>query len=111
MINKTYNYTITDEKTIEKIVSEDVVMINHMILPQGDCLPVHKANSNVFMIVSQGSVTLELDKTPPVVYPKGSIVNIDYGTLMSVCNKNSDVLELFVIKAPGPGAYKKKESN
>ncbi len=107
MINKAYEYTLTEEKTIEKIVGDDVVMINHMILPQGDCLAVHKANSNVYMIVAGGTVTLELDETTPEKFSKGSIINTDYGTLMSVCNKDSDTLELFVIKAPGPAHYKK----
>ena len=107
MINKILDYTITTNKTIEKIVNDDVVMINHMILPEGECLPTHKANSNVYMIVSEGTVTLELDGTPPESFSKGKILNIEYGTLMSVCNKNKEVLELFVIKAPGPGSYGK----
>jgi len=77
-----------------------------MVLPEGDCLSVHKANSNVYMTVVRGTVTLELDETPPVKYSTGSILNIEYGTLMSVCNKDSDTLELFVIKAPGPAYYK-----
>lgn len=106
MINKAYEYTLTDNKVIEKIVGDEVAMINHMVLPEGDCLSVHKANSNVYMIVARGTVTLELDNTPPEKYGIGSILNIEYGTLMSVCNKDSDTLELFVIKAPGPAYYK-----
>ena len=105
-MSKLYNYTLTDQKTIEKIVNEKVAMINHMVLPKGDCLPVHKANSNVFMIVADGEITLTLNEEDPVTYKKGSIINIDYDTLMSVCNKTSDRTELFVVKAPGPGAYK-----
>lgn len=107
MLDKIYNYTVTEKKKIEKIVNDDVAMINHMVLPKGECLPVHQANSNVYMIVAKGAVTLELDETPSKTYPKGSILNIAYNTLMSVCNKNDEVLELFVIKAPGPAHYKK----
>lgn len=107
MLDKIYNYTVTEKKKIEKIVNDDVAMINHMVLPKGECLPVHQANSNVYMIVAKGAVTLELDETPAKTYPKGSILNIAYNTLMSVCNKNDEVLELFVIKAPGPAHYKK----
>jgi len=107
MIDKIYNYTLTESKTIEKIVSDDVAMINHMILPKGDCLPTHHANSNVYMIVANGAVTLELDETPPETYARGSILNIACGTLMSVCNTNDEVLELFVVKAPGPAYYNK----
>ena len=107
MINKVYKYTISENKIIEKIVNDDVAMINHMVLPKGGCLPVHNANSNVYMIVARGTVTLELDGTPPETYPKGSILNIAYGTLMSVCNTNNNILELFVIKAPGLSQYEK----
>ena len=105
MINKVYNYSITKEKTIEKIVNDKDAMINHMVLPKDDCLPVHSSNSNVYMIVASGTVTLELDKTPAQNFKKGSIINIEFGTLMSVCNKNDETLELFVIKAPGPSYY------
>lgn len=105
MINEVYNYTLTEEKTIEKIVNDKVVMINHMILPKNDCLPVHDANSNVYMIVAKGIVTLELDKAPAKKFTEGSIINIEFGTNMRVCNKDEEILELFVIKAPGPAYY------
>jgi quercetin dioxygenase-like cupin family protein len=104
-MNKLYNYTLADEKTIEVIVNEDVVMINHMILPKGDCLPVHKANSNVYMIVADGEITLELNGSKPVTYKKGSIINIEYDTQMNACNKTCERTELFVVKAPGPAKY------
>ncbi len=107
MIDKIYNYTLTEKKAIEKIISDEAAMINHMILPKGDCLPTHNANSNVYMIVANGAVTLELDETPAETYSKGSILNIAYGTLMRVCNINDEVLELFVVKAPGPAFYAK----
>jgi quercetin dioxygenase-like cupin family protein len=107
MIKNIYNYTISVKKIIEKIVNDDVAMINHMVLPKGECLPVHNANSNVYMIVVNGEVTLELDDNLPKTYSKGSILNIEYGTLMSVCNTNDEILELFVIKAPAPSRYDK----
>ncbi len=100
MINKILNYTITTNKTIEKIVNDDVAMINHMVLPEGECLPTHKANSNVYMIVSEGTVTLELDGTPPESFSKGKILNIEYGTMMSVCNN-------FIILATKAGTITK----
>ena len=107
MINKIYNFSLTDGKAIEKVVDDPVAMINHMVLPKGECLPTHKANSNVYMIVVKGAVTLELDGTPAQTYPKGSILNIEYGTLMSVCNTNDALLEFFVVKAPAPSHHNK----
>lgn len=106
-MSKLYNYTLTDEKKIEKIINDDVAMINHMVLPEGHCLLVHKANSNVYMIVADGEITLELNEDPATTYPKGSIINIEYDTLMKVCNKTCSRTELFVVKAPGPNSYMK----
>lgn len=107
MINKVYNYSLSKDKTIEKIVDDPVAMINHMVLPKGECLSTHKANSNVYMTVVNGAVTLVLDGNPAETFPKGSIINIEYGTLMSVCNTNDELLEFFVVKAPTPSHYNK----
>lgn len=104
---KTYEFTkVKNEKTIEVIVNDNVAMINHMILPEGDRLPLHNANSNVYMIVTGGEVTLELNESEPVTHEKGTIINIEYGILMNVYNAGSEILELFVVKAPGPASYK-----
>ena len=105
MINKVYKYSLGKEKVIEKIVDDPVAMINHMVLPKGECLPTHKANSNVYMTVVKGAVTLVLDGNSAKTFSKGSIINIEYGTLMSVCNTNDDLLEFFVVKAPTPSHY------
>jgi len=105
MIKEIYNFTVSDGKTIEKVVNDPVAMINHMILPKGECLPVHNANSNVYMIVARGSVTLVLDEKPAGTFAAGTLLNIEFGTLMSVCNTNDAILELFVVKAPAPSHY------
>lgn len=106
MIEKNVAFTVADSKTIEKVINKDVVMINHMILPQGDALPEHYANSNVFMIVARGTVTLQLDEQEEHKYKSGNIVQIPFKTKMNVMNKDPQILELFVIKAPGPDAMK-----
>jgi len=95
-----------NDKTIEKIVADKNVNINHMILNKDDCLPQHYSNSNVYMAVIRGSVSLQLDDAPDETFGTGSIINIAYNTKMNVCNKGDDTLELFVIKAPAPENYK-----
>lgn len=102
MVEKHYAYTITDNKLIEKIIEDDHVAINHMVLRQTEALPLHNANSNVYMIVARGEVTLILDNAAASVWPAGSILAIPYKTLMNVSNQAADVLELFVVKAPSP---------
>lgn len=102
MVEKNYAYTQTDSKVIEKVIEDDHVAINHMILRQTEALPLHNANSNVYMIVARGEVTLKLDDAEAHTWPTGSILAIPFKTLMDVSNQAADVLELFVVKAPSP---------
>ena len=102
MIEKQVAYTLSQEKVIERIIEDDNVAINHMILRKGEALPPHHANSNVYMIVTRGEVTLALGEQKPHAYPTGSIMLIPYQTKMNVSNQDEAVLELFVVKAPQP---------
>lgn len=105
MIEKVYDYTLGNEKTIERIVADKNVNINHMILNKGECLPEHYSNSNVYMTVIRGTVTLTLNDKPSETFKTGKIINIAYNTKMNVCNTEDEVLEIFVIKAPAPENY------
>ncbi|MBP7402263.1 MAG: cupin domain-containing protein [Clostridia bacterium] len=102
MVEKAVPYTLTDSKTIERIVSNEHLDINHMVLARGDALPEHNANSHVQMIVVRGTITLRLDAQEPHEYPAGHIVAIPFGTLMNVSNTREPVAEIFVVKAPSP---------
>ncbi len=108
MIEKTYSYALADTKHIEKLIDEDPVMINHMILTKGDSVPENHANSLVHMIVVRGTLTLELGEQEPHHHSKGTIVNIPYGTFMKVRNEHDEVCEFFVVKAPSPRVYDKQ---
>jgi quercetin dioxygenase-like cupin family protein len=105
MIERRYPFTISDEKHIEKIVDDDPVMINHIILPKGECVPDHRANSYVHMIVVRGTLTLQLEHQEPHHYPHGSIIHIPYETFMKVRNEQDDPVEFFVVKSPNPRVY------
>lgn len=102
MVEKPYNYTLTDGKLVERILEDDNVGINHMVLPKGAALPEHYSNSHVYMVVVRGRVTLQLDEQEEHHYPAGTIINIPYRTKMNVFNQDDDILELFVVKAPSP---------
>ena len=106
MIEKTYDYSLEDSKKVEKTINDDAAMINHMVFPMGQGLPEHYSNSNVYMIVVRGCLTLQLEEQEPHKYDKGKIINIPFHTKMSVNNKDEEVLEIFVIKSPNPRIYK-----
>ena len=102
MIEKLYNFTITNDKRIERVIDEDLAAINHMVLPTGERLPLHNANSNVYMIVVRGTITLILGEQEAHHYPTGSILAIPFRTLMNVSNTHAEIAEIFVVKTPGP---------
>ena len=102
MIETKFTFTLTDIKIIERIIEDDHAAINHMVLNKGEALPEHYSNSNVYMIVVRGKITLKLNEQAENVYPAGSIINIPYKTKMNVCNTNEETLEFFVVKAPNP---------
>lgn len=106
MIEKTYAYSLEDVKKVEKLIDDDPMMLNHMVFPMNQGLPEHYSNSNVYMIVVRGTLTLQLDEHEPHTYGKGNILNIPFHTKMNVNNKDEEVLEIFVMKAPNPRIYK-----
>jgi quercetin dioxygenase-like cupin family protein len=106
MIQKAYGFALSDNRNIEKLVDDDQLMINHMVLPEGEGLPEHYSNSNVYMIVIRGIMTLKLDEQEPNLYTHGQIINIPFNTKMNVNNFNKEVLEFFVIKVPNPKNYR-----
>ncbi|MGI6554554.1 MAG: cupin domain-containing protein [Bacillota bacterium] len=102
MLEKQFNFTHTDSKIIERIIEDENVGINHMVLGKSDALPEHYSNSNVYMIVVRGQVSLRLNEQEEHTYPSGSIINIPFKTKMNVSNQSEDILEFFVVKAPSP---------
>lgn len=105
-MEKAYKFNQSDNKLIEKILDDDVAMINHMILNFGDALPKHNSNSNVYMIVVRGTITIQLNDNSANQYTHGNIVNIPGKVTMNISNENSTQAEFFVIKAPSPRLYK-----
>jgi len=108
MLEKIYNYSVSTEKNIEKIIDDDNLNIIHMVFPKGDRLPEHYSNSNVYMIVIKGVLSIRLDEQDEHKYNKGEILNIPYNTKMNVYNYDEDVLEIFVVKSPNPKNYRKE---
>jgi len=110
MIEKVFHYTQVDrrsddekvERKIEKLVDDDNLALNHMILVQGTGVPVHVSNSNAYMIIVRGTMTIALDDEPANEHATGEILAIPFNTKMQVTNEHPDVLEFFVVKAPNP---------
>ena len=89
-------------KVIEKVLHDENVHFNHMLLNQGDALPEHYSNSTVYMAVMRGELTLKLDEQETQFYPYGTLLKIPNDVKMNVMNTSEALLELIVVKAPAP---------
>jgi len=106
MLEKLFKFTKTNGKVVEKIVMDENINLMHMVFNKGEGLPVHQSNSNVYMTVIRGTLSITLDDQETHDYESGHILNIPYDTTMHVRNEHDDVLEMFVVKSPAPKNYK-----
>lgn len=103
MIEQIFQIVQGDTHTIEKVIADEHVHYNHMILGKNEGLPQHFSNSNVYMTVIRGLLSIGLDEQEIHEYPAGIVLKIPEGIKMNVKNLQDDTLELIVVKAPAPG--------
>lgn len=108
MIEKNYKYKLTNEKIVERIIDDENIHLNHMVLTKGTGLPEHYSNSNVYMVVIRGTMTLQLNEENKRIYREGDIINIPFNTKMNLNNYEEEVLEFFVVKSPNPKNYREE---
>lgn len=102
MLEKEFRLTKSNQKIVEKVIIDENIHYNHMIMPKGEGLPLHKTNSNVYMTVLRGILTISLGEEASNEYESGTILKIPNGVEMYARNENDEVLEITVIKAPAP---------
>jgi quercetin dioxygenase-like cupin family protein len=98
MTEQVFQCALTDEKTIERVIEDEVLHINHMVLPEGEGFPEHIANAAVYMTVIRGRLSIDLDDQPTREYGNGTILKIPQGTRMRGQNRHGGALELLVVK-------------
>ncbi len=108
MVEKVLHYSTDDETAVEKIIMDENINYIHMIFNKDKGLPEHFSNSNVYMTIIRGVLSIRLDDQGIHEYTKGDILQIPYNTKMNVKNLHEDVLELIVVKAPAPSVYQAK---
>ncbi|NLW74553.1 MAG: hypothetical protein GX057_06655 [Clostridiales bacterium] len=106
MVEKVYRLARGDSKTIEKVLLDENIHYIHMILNKTEGPPVHYSNSNVYMTVVRGILSIGLDDAAPGEYPAGTLLKIPQGTKMDIKNQHDMTLELIIVKAPAPGKPK-----
>lgn len=108
MLEKVYEFSDSDKKLIERIVDDENMVVNHVILQNGESIPEHFSNSNVCMVIVKGTLTLQLGVQEPRAFSKGKIVTVPYNIQMSLANHSAGPLEFFIFKAPSPRHFAEK---
>ena len=102
MIEKEYRLSNSNEKAIEKVIFDENLHYLHMVFNKDEGLPEHLSNSNVYMTVIRGRLSIGLNEQETHEYEAGTLLKIPFQTKMNVKNLHSETLELIVVKAPAP---------
>jgi len=103
MVEQFFKLAKGNEKVVEKVIFDENIHYLHMIFNQNEGLPEHFSNSNVYMTVIRGRLSIGLNDQEINEYEAGTLLKIPFNTKMNVKNLHSDTLELIVVKAPAPG--------
>lgn len=102
MIEQIYNMSTSNEKAVEKVIFDENLHYLHMVFNRSEGLPEHFSNSNVYMTVIRGTLSIGLNDQDIHKYTKGTLLKIPVDTKMNAKNLEEDTLELIVVKAPAP---------
>lgn len=102
MIEQIFPLATGDEKAVEKVIFDENVHYLHMIFNQNEGLPEHYSNSNVYMTIIRGRLSIGLNDQDVHEYSAGTLLKIPVDVKMNVNNLHLETLELIVVKAPAP---------
>ena len=102
MVEQVFKLAQGNEKAVERILFDENVHYLHMVFNKDEGLAEHFSNSNVYMTIIRGKLSIALNDQEIHEYDGGTMLKIPYKTKMNVKNLHSETLELIVVKAPAP---------
>ena len=102
MVEQVFALSRGNEKAVEKVIFDENLHYLHMVFNKTEGLPEHFSNSNVYMTVVRGKLSIGLNDQEIHEYEAGTLLKIPFQTKMNVKNLNEETLELIVVKAPAP---------
>ena len=102
MVEQIFKLSVGDEKAVEKVIFDENIHYLHMVFNKDEGLPEHFSNSNVYMTVIRGKLSIGLNEQEVHEYEAGTLLKIPFQTKMNVKNLHDETLELIVVKAPAP---------
>ncbi len=106
MVEQIFKLSRGNDKAVEKVIFDENVHYLHMVFNKEEGLPEHFSNSNVYMTVVRGTLSIGLDDQEVHEYEAGTLLKIPLQTKMNVKNMHTETLELIVVKEPAPNNAK-----
>ncbi len=102
MVEQIFSLLRSNEKAVEKVIFDENLHYLHMVFNKTEGLPEHFSNSNVYMTVVRGKLSIGLNDQEIHEYEAGTLLKIPFQTKMNVKNLHEETLELIIVKAPAP---------
>jgi quercetin dioxygenase-like cupin family protein len=102
MVEQILKLSKGNDKAVERIIFDENVHYLHMVFNKSEGLPEYFSNSNVYMTIVRGILSIGLDEQDIHEYESGTLLKIPFQTKMNVKNLHDETLELIVVKAPAP---------
>ncbi|MBC3805480.1 hypothetical protein GH808_13765 [Acetobacterium fimetarium] len=102
MVEQVFKLTMSNDKTVEKVIQDENIHFTHVILNKDDGFPEHYSDANVYMTVLRGTLSLQLDEQENHEYGAGTVLKIPFETKLKIGNAHEEPLEMVVVKAPAP---------
>jgi len=102
MVEQIFKLYVGNKKAVEKVMFDENIHYLHMVFNKGEGLPEHFSNSNVYMTVVRGKLSIGLNEQEIHEYEAGTLLKIPFQTKMDVTNLHDETVELIVVKAPAP---------
>ena len=102
MVEQIFKLSRGNDKAVEKVIFDENVHYLHMVFNKSEGLPEHLSNSNVYMTVVRGVLSIGLNEQDIHEYESGTLLKLPFQTKMNVKNLHDETLELIVVKAPAP---------
>lgn len=97
-----HTYSVSREKTVERLFQRPDVAISHMVLPAGESVEGHRTNTDVYFIITHGMVTVLHSDSQQEKYIQGTVVHFPPETWLDMRNEGPGTFEMFVVRAPNP---------
>ena len=95
---KHFKYSLTEDDLFENIITDENLILNHVVLEAGKKFPRHNTDAIVYMIVIRGTITARAWDLEPQEFSRGDVVNLPFDIPSELSNLTDQIAELFVVK-------------